>query len=243
MKQKFARYRTVRTNTFYMTSYTNAQGNIVGVQIGKNANGDPIMKKFSFADKQILSVSMENKKEIKHLDESPFCQGSDLNVARREKAYYMRIDQERDATNEFELQELGAKSMARALKICGDKERMGMVAVLCGATSDGEMQRKTAIMGYAKRHPAKFLELTDDKNTAPMEYEVFIKQCVANGVVQDKSGVYYFHDEKLGKGIGEVIKTLVAEPEWGKAMDMMLQQALGNAPEAPKKAIVGGNKQ
>lgn len=227
--------------TFYFSGYPDETGKIRYVANGQDRNGKDIMKKFSFSE-GTLSVHSSNVKEIQHLSESPYCLGSKLNKLKREKAYYIKVDKVGDAKKKLESQELLAKAVSKSLGVCNDKDLYPKVAVLCGATTGEESIQKSAIMTYAQANPEKFLEMTHKKNTPQLEYESFIKECIARGSLQERNGVIYFYDELLGKNTGEVIKRFTEKPEWLSALRTNHQELVSGPAPQPKKAIAGGDK-
>lgn len=243
ISEEFVRFRTIRNNvSFYFSGYPDKTKKMQYIADGKDGNGNDIMKKFSFAG-GVVTIHKSNKQEIKHMEESPYCKGSFLNELNRETVYYIKVDPEGDAAIKLEETELAATSVSRALEICQDPKAMPMIAALCGATSGGESIQKLAIMDFARNTPEQFLKLTDEKNTPTIEYEAFIKQCVARGTLQDAGGQIMFHGEPLGKTVGAVIKKFSEQPDWLRAVQLHHEE-MGGATSAakPKRATAGGPK-
>lgn len=239
-REGYTRYRLLKDNpTFSFSGYRDENGDIAFIEDGKDEKGNVRMKKFLFRE-GFLEISNTKKKEIEHLDNSPFMKGSEL--GRRQDPMYTKIDPEGDAKKDFVAKKLAAEAMARALEVCDSDDMVRMVATLCGAASASDDVRRSAIMNYATNHPEKFLDLTSDDNKSRLKYESFIRDCASRGTISQRGQIYYFHSETVGTSLDDAIKTLMDDPDLLTAIRLAHDEMVNGPTKPPKKAVVGGNK-
>jgi len=151
------------------------EGNVIDRSTGK-----PAPKRFKWpSGKRVLHL--HNKKEIEHVRNSPFCEGSPFKPARPK---FRVLDKEKDAKLIVDDAKLTSKAEYLALHM--ELDQLKFVSNVYGCFEDSEhIQRKT-LLHHAKTDPKGFIAQCEDDL---IEIRSLLSACISEGIIKEEGSI------------------------------------------------------
>ena len=201
------------------STYPDIEGNIVGLEIGKDKGGSPIYKRFKWQPNQ-RTMTLRNKAEIDFVTNSPYCEGSELCG---KVAFFRVLDAEKDAEKIVEDDKILADALYFATRVVEGKELRDL-AVLCGSLSDNEDVQRAALINKAKSNPKGFKDLSEGVDVTVRS---LIERAKAKKVIVLKGSILVWKtqngDEVLGNDYDEAISKLMKDEDLFVAIEKHLK--------------------
>lgn len=198
-------------------SYIDAKGERQGIQIGTEKNtGYPIFKRFHFTpDQEKIWIAKGAKKEIKFLEESPFCEGSEL---AGNQVFYKRLDITKDAKLANDLRKKRNKAITLAESLEG--QDLKEMAVLCGTIVDVEDIQRNRVGSFAEANPDLFIVMYESPDR---KAKSVLRAGIESGVVHLKGKMVMWMDVMVGSDEDEAIVRLMKDQNLIAALDKAIK--------------------
>jgi hypothetical protein len=222
--------------TFHFATYYTPAGELRGIKIGEDKNGQTIYKRFSLDKENKMRIHKANKVELEFITnhpnnpDSPYFNG----IARFRK--YAPEKQDRQAID-IEVAKAAAVTEAGNLKGTRLFEIAALLGMFYDETPEGEISALRAVIGVAVSDPSHFLKVF---NTPRKESKVrrVIKAAIHEGVITRDNGVYRFGSVTLGIDEDGVVGKLTAEED----LFTLVERRVGLAEEKEVAAKVEAPK-
>jgi hypothetical protein len=202
-------------------SYLDVNDKQIGIQIGTERNtGYPIFKRFTWTPEQdSIWIPKGDKKTIKFLEESPFCNGSELSVPGQ--TWYKRFDLANDAKIANEKRSKSRKAGRAAEELKGDD--LEQVAVLCGCFVGVEDIQRHRVESFAEANPDEFMKIIDGPDRKARS---LVRSAKESGVLHTKGKMIMWIDVFIGSDEDDAVAKLMKEPKLLEALQTAYEKKL-----------------
>jgi len=153
---------------------------VIKSNIIDRSTGEKAPKRFKWpAGKRV--IHLQNKFEIEHVRNSPFCEGSPFKPS---KPKFRVLDKEKDAQVIVEDAKIASKAEYMALHM--ELDQLKFVSNVYGCFDPSEHVQRKHLLHYAKTDPQGFIDQCDDDL---VEIRSLLSACISEGIVKEEGTI------------------------------------------------------